>query len=32
VAAILILAGFAYAYGEMVVPPVVGQVMPGSAW
>jgi len=31
VAAILILAGFAYAYGEAVVPPVVGQVMPGSA-
>lgn len=30
-AAILILAGFAYAYGETVVPPVVGQVMPGSA-
>jgi len=31
VAAILILAGFAYAYGEAVVPPVVGQIMPGSA-
>ncbi|MCT8003062.1 RIP metalloprotease RseP [Sphingomonas sanguinis] len=31
VAAILILAGFAYAYGEVVIPPVVGQVMPGSA-
>lgn len=30
-AATLILAGFAYAYGETVVPPVVGQVMPGSA-
>lgn len=30
-AAILILAGFAYAYGEVVIPPVVGQVMPGSA-
>ncbi|MET4896753.1 RIP metalloprotease RseP [Sphingomonadaceae bacterium jetA1] len=31
VAAILILAGFALAYGEAVIPPVVGEVMPGSA-
>ncbi|WP_230483179.1 RIP metalloprotease RseP [Sphingomonas sp. Leaf21] len=30
-AAILILAGFAYAYGEVVIPPVVGQIVPGSA-
>ena len=31
VAAILILAGFACAYGEAVIPPVVGEVVTGSA-
>lgn len=29
--AALILAGFAYAYGQNVTPPTISQVMPGSA-
>ena len=30
-AALLILAGFAYAYGDVRIPPVIGQVQPNGA-